>query len=191
MRNKVSLIILVTLLVSGALITGFNTAIDKVDNLEFCISCHYARAFIYQEYKQSTHYQNRSGVRAECDDCHVPKPFIPLVLSKIKAVKHIYHHLIGSINTIEKFDAKRLTLAKREWKRMKDTDSRECRSCHNESAMKFSLQKRRAQIQHRDAEINNETCIDCHKGITHKDLHEELEQEELDQEEESEEGFML
>lgn len=186
MRNKVSLIILVTLLVGGALITGFKSAVDKIDNLDFCISCHYVKASIYQEYKQSTHYQNRSGVRAECDDCHVPKPFIPLVFSKINAVKHIYHHLIGSINTLEKFETKRLILAKREWKRMKETDSRECRSCHNDSAMNFSLQKRRAQIQHRDAETNNETCIDCHKGITHKVLHEDLEQEE-----EGEENFML
>ena len=186
MRNKVSLIIVLTILVGGVLITGFNTAIDKIDNLEFCISCHYVRATIYQEYKESTHYQNRTGVRAECDDCHVPKPFIPLVLSKINASKHIYHHLIGSINTLEKFEAKRLTMAKRVWKAMKETDSRECRSCHNEKAMVFSLQKRRARELHRDAEKNNETCIDCHKGITHKDLHSELEQEE-----ESEEDFML
>ena len=184
MRNKAFLIIFLTVLVGGALITGFNTAVDKIDNLEFCISCHYIRATIYQEYKESSHYQNRTGVRAECDDCHVPKPFIPLVLSKINAAKHIYHHLLGSINTPEKFEAKRLQMAKRVWKTMKETDSRECRSCHNEKAMDFSLQKRRAQVQHRDAEKNNETCIDCHKGITHKDVHKE-------QEEESEEDFML
>lgn len=188
MRYKASLIIFLTLLVGGIFITGFNTAVDKIDNLEFCISCHYVRASIYQEYKESTHYQNRSGVRAECDDCHVPKPFIPLVLSKINALKHIYHHLKGSINTLEKFDAKRLTLAKREWKRMKETDSRECRSCHDDNAMNFSLQKRRAQALHRDAEKNNETCIDCHKGITHKHLHIEPEK---DEEEDEEEDFML
>ena len=186
MRNKAFLIIFLTLLVGGIFITGFNTAVDKIDNLEFCISCHYVKASIYQEYKESKHYQNRTGVRADCDDCHVPKPFIPLVLSKINAIKHIYHHLIGSIDTLEKFESKRLILAEREWKRMKETDSRECRSCHNDKAMSFSLQKRRAQVQHRDAEKNNETCIDCHKGITHKDLHKEPEQEE-----EIEEDFML
>lgn len=185
MRYKAYLIVFLTLLI-GALITGFNVAVDKIDNLEFCVSCHYVRISIYQEYKESTHYKNRSGVRADCDDCHVPKPFIPLVLSKINAIKHIYHHLIGSINTLEKFEAKRLTLAKREWKRMKETDSRECRSCHNEDAMDFSQQKRRAQVVHLDAEKNNETCIDCHKGITHKHLHDKPEQEE-----ESEENFML
>lgn len=186
MRYKALLIVFLTLFVGGALITGLNVAVDKVDNLEFCTSCHYIRATIYQEYKQSSHYQSRSGVRAECDDCHVPKPFIPLVLSKVNAAKHIYHHLMGSINTPEKFEAKRLEMAQRVWKSMKETDSRECRSCHNKSAMDLSLQKRRAQVQHHSAEKNNETCIDCHKGITHKDLHKDLEPEE-----ESEEGFML
>ncbi|NOR79833.1 MAG: Denitrification system component NirT [Methyloprofundus sp.] len=186
MRYKAFLIVFLTLLVGGTLITGFNVAVDKVDNLEFCVSCHYIRATIYQEYKQSRHYQNRTGVRAECDDCHVPKAFIPLALSKINAAKHIYHHLIGSINTPEKFEAKRLEMAQRVWKSMKETDSRECRSCHNESAMDLSMQKRRAKILHLNAEKNNETCIDCHKGITHKDLHKDLEQEE-----ESEEDFML
>ncbi|MCK5354279.1 MAG: NapC/NirT family cytochrome c [Methyloprofundus sp.] len=188
MRYKAYILVFFILL-GGTLITGFNVAIDKIDNLEFCISCHYVKATIYQEYKQASHYQNRTGVRAECDDCHVPKPFIPLVISKLKASAHIYHHLIGSINTPEKFEAKRLTMAKRVWKTMKETDSRECRSCHNKSAMDPSLQKRRAQIQHRDAEKNGETCIDCHKGITHKPLHKEL--EEQDEGEGEEEGFVL
>ena len=180
---KVYLIIPV-LLLFGLLAAGLRVGIDKVDNLEFCISCHYIEATIYQEYKQSTHYKSRTGVRAECDDCHVPKPFIPMVISKIKASTHIYHHLIGSINTPEKLAEKRLQLAERVWKTMKETDSRECRSCHNETAMNSSLQKRRAQIQHRSAEKNNETCIDCHKGITHKAVH-----KEKDQEEESEDDF--
>ena len=190
MRYKTYVIIFLTLLVGGVLATGFNTAVDKIDNLEFCVSCHYVRITIFQEYKESTHYKNRTGVRAECDDCHVPKPFIPLVMSKIKASAHIYHHLIGSINTLEKFEAKRLLMAKRVWKTMKETDSRECRSCHNEKAMDFSLQKRRARELHRDAEKNNETCIDCHKGITHKDLHKDIEQEQ-EQEQESEESFTM
>ncbi len=29
-------------------------------------------AMVYQEYKETIHYSNRSGVRAICPDCHVP-----------------------------------------------------------------------------------------------------------------------
>lgn len=50
MRYKTYVIIFLTLLVGGVLATGFNSAVDKIDNLEFCISCHYVRATIYQEY---------------------------------------------------------------------------------------------------------------------------------------------
>ena len=80
MRYKNSLIILLFLVIGLGAITGVNVALDKVDNLEFCISCHYIRPTIYKEYKETSHYKNRTGVRAECDDCHVPKPFIPKII---------------------------------------------------------------------------------------------------------------
>lgn len=184
MRCKVYLIAGL-LLLGASLITGFNHILEKTDTLEFCISCHSMASTVYLEYKQSTHYQNRSGIRAECSDCHVPKAYIPKIIAKLKASKDVYHTLIGSVDTAEKFAVKRLEMAQRVWKVMKETDSRECRSCHDASAMDFSLQKRRVQALHRDAEANNETCIDCHKGIAHKPVHTEL------GEEVNEEDFMI
>lgn len=164
-------LILGLLILGTGLAIGFNVVLEKTNTLDFCISCHSMASTVYLEYKQSTHYQNRTGVRAECSDCHVPKSFIPKIISKIKASADIYHTIMGSVDTPEKFEAKRLQMAQRVWKTMQETDSRECRSCHTKSAMNPALQKRRAQIQHRDAEQNNETCIDCHKGITHKPVH--------------------
>src|ERR1700757_2352236 len=52
---------------------GFNTALEQTNTLEFCISCHEMRDNVYQEYKETIHYSNRTGVRAVCSDCHVPK----------------------------------------------------------------------------------------------------------------------
>ncbi|MEA7581093.1 NapC/NirT family cytochrome c, partial [Salmonella enterica subsp. enterica serovar Anatum] len=43
----------------------------QLDTTEFCVSCHSMQP-VYQEYKQSVHFQNASGVRAECHDCHIP-----------------------------------------------------------------------------------------------------------------------
>ena len=80
--------LIVALLISGAvLVTGFNVILEKTNTLEFCISCHSMASTVYPEYQQSTHYQNRTGIRAECPDCHVPKPFIPKIISKLKASK--------------------------------------------------------------------------------------------------------
>lgn len=55
---------------------GFNTAMEATNTLGFCISCHEMEETVYQEYKKTVHYQNRTGVRATCSDCHVPDPWI-------------------------------------------------------------------------------------------------------------------
>lgn len=49
---------------------GFNTAMEATNRLEFCIGCHEMRDTVYQEYKTTIHYSNRTGVRAICSDCH-------------------------------------------------------------------------------------------------------------------------
>ncbi|MGQ9370241.1 NapC/NirT family cytochrome c [Azospirillum sp. ST 5-10] len=103
---------------------GFNTALEITNNVEFCISCHEMRDTVYQEYKSSVHFQNPSGVRAGCPDCHVPREWGPKVLRKIQATNELYHKAMGTIATPERFEAKRLELAKHEWARMKANYSR-------------------------------------------------------------------
>ncbi|MBZ0125964.1 MAG: NapC/NirT family cytochrome c, partial [Rhodocyclaceae bacterium] len=127
---------------------GFNTAMEATNTLEFCISCHEMRDTVYQEYKKTIHYQNRTGVRAICSDCHVPKDWVHKVARKIQATKELYGKAMGTIDTPEKFEAKRLELAENEWRRMKASDSRECRNCHGFEGMNSELQKPRARKQH-------------------------------------------
>jgi cytochrome c-type protein NapC len=50
---------------------------------------------------------------------------------------------------------------------MKETDSRECRNCHNFDFMDFTVQENRASKRHAEAIDSGKTCIDCHKGIAH------------------------
>ncbi len=146
---------------------GFNTAMEATNTETFCISCHEMEENVYQEYKLTVHYSNRSGVRATCPDCHVPKPWVYKMIRKIQASNELYHKALGSIDTPEKFEAKRLELAQHVWKAMKDTDSRECRNCHDFQSMDYTRQQRRAVAQHIEGFDNGETCIDCHKGIAH------------------------
>ena len=147
---------------------GFNTAMEATNTLDFCISCHEMRDTVYQEYKQTVHYSNRTGVRAVCSDCHVPKDWVHKMARKIQASGEVYGKIMGTIDTPEKFEAKRLELAEHEWKRMKDSDSRECRNCHSFDGMNAEKQKQRARKQHELAQRDKGTCIDCHKGIAHK-----------------------
>jgi cytochrome c-type protein NapC len=158
---------------------GFNTAMEVTNTLDFCISCHEMEENVFREYQKTIHYTNRSGVRAACSDCHVPRPWIYKVIRKIQASNEVFHKIIGSIDTPEKFDAKRLHLAKNVWHAMKDTDSRECRNCHNFDSMKPEDQKKRSRKQHATAMVEGNTCIDCHKGIAHNKVHDQLSEEEL------------
>ena len=84
---------------------GFNTALEATNTLEFCISCHEMRDTVYQEYKETVHYSNRTGVRAICSDCHVPKDWAHKMLRKIKASFEVYGKIMGHIDTKEKFEA--------------------------------------------------------------------------------------
>ncbi|VAW70447.1 Cytochrome c-type protein NapC [hydrothermal vent metagenome] len=147
---------------------GFNTAMEATNTLEFCISCHEMKDNVYQEYKTTIHYKNRVGVRAVCSDCHVPRPWEHKVVRKIQASNELLYTVLGSINTPEKFNQKRIELAKHVWKTMKETDSRECRNCHSFDAMDIKSQQSRSGLVHKYSQDRNKTCIDCHKGIAHQ-----------------------
>ena len=122
---------------------------------------------VFKEYRNTIHYQNRTGVRATCPDCHVPKDWTHKIVRKIQASNELWHHMLGSVDTPEKFNAKRIRLAQSEWARMKGTDSRECRNCHHYDYMDYAEQGRRASAQHQKGFGEGKTCIDCHKGIAH------------------------
>jgi trimethylamine-N-oxide reductase cytochrome c-type subunit TorC len=152
---------------AGAVFFGvFQLSMKVTDNIAFCTSCH-SMGTAYQEYQESAHYRNVSGVRAICTDCHVPSEWGPYVLAKIEATRDLVAEVRGTIDTPEKFAAKRLELAQRVWARMEASDSRECRSCHSHEAMVVAAQVEDAQAQHPRAITKGETCIDCHKGLVH------------------------
>ena len=147
---------------------GFHTVLEWTNREAFCISCHEMNDNVYQEYRSTVHYQNRTGVRATCPDCHVPREWAPKLLRKIQASNEVLHKLLGSIDTPEKFNAKRAELAGHEWARMKANDSQECRNCHHFEFMDYAEQNRRGAAKHQVALNAGQTCIDCHKGIAHK-----------------------
>jgi cytochrome c-type protein NapC len=163
---------------------GFNFAMELTNSEAFCISCHEMRDNVYQEYRRSAHFLNRTGVRASCPDCHVPRDWPHMVQRKIRASNELYHWLIGSIDSREKFRKRRLHLAKIVWRDMQSSDSRECRNCHHMDFMAINEQSKGAAQRHRGAK--GKSCIDCHKGIAHtlpdeflRDEHERFERDKV------------
>jgi len=153
--------------VGGILFWGaFNTGMEATNTETFCSGCH---APIVAEIRETIHYSNRSGVRAICSDCHVPHGWTDKIVRKVQASKELVAYALGTIDTVEKFRERRGYLAHREWTRMKQNDSQECRNCHHFDFMDFSEQGRRSVAQHSTALAAGEkTCVDCHKGIAHR-----------------------
>jgi len=162
-----------TLLIAGfavgiAFAAGFNGFVAHTNTMDFCTSCHEMRAFVYEEYQQSVHWKSASGVRPECSDCHVPKSWGAKMWRKFQATYvELPNHLLGKIDTREKFEAHRLEMAQSVWAGMKADDSEGCRSCHDVNVMALDEQRPRARAQHADMAKDGQTCIDCHKGIAH------------------------
>ena len=182
---KWSLLRMIVIGVTGGIVIwgGFNTAIEWTNRTEFCLSCH-EMSIPYEELKKTVHYSNRAGTPVSCADCHVagsknPADYGRKLLIKLMAARDVVGHLNGTVDTPEKFEAHRLAMAQRVWETMKASDSRECRNCHDINTMDKTKQKDRSVVKHEGAiEDGNTSCIDCHKGIAHKPVHQLLEREE-------------
>lgn len=183
-RFGAGFLVVIGLVAGIAATAGFASFVKYSNSKDFCRSCHEMEAFVFPEWEQSHHHGNPSGVQAICSDCHVPRAFLPKMATKIRAsFNEIPKHLMGKMDTREEFEALKPELAERVWNRMKRTDSRECRACHNADAMVLADQALRAQREHEAARESGETCIDCHKGVAHSlpaGFEEADEEEELD-----------
>ncbi len=157
------------MMVGAALAVGGKVSVDHTNTLEFCVSCHEMKDNNYAEYSHTIHAKNRTGVKAICSDCHVPHEFVDTMIRKARASNDVLQHMLGTIDTKEKFEARRLEMAKKVWLRMKQTDSKECRNCHDVKAMDPEMQGKTAQTQHKKLLNGSRTCIDCHYGIAHKE----------------------
>jgi cytochrome c-type protein NapC len=169
MAVRVAVAALVALVVGGVLMVAGAAGLAWTNTESFCISCHEMRNNVYAEFRDTIHDKNRTGVRAICSDCHVPRQPGAMIVRKMRATFELWGHLTGVIDTKEKFEAHRYELAKRVWIRMKETDSLECRNCHHEDAWNPDSQSERARARHVKGKAEGKTCIDCHFGIAHKE----------------------
>ena len=154
---------------------GLNMGMEYTNRSDFCMSCH-EMTIPFEELKKTVHYKNRSGTTVQCADCHVassktPTDYMFKSMQKLIAARDVVGHILGTIDTPEKYEAYRLTMAERVWERMKDRDSKECRNCHDFKTMDPAKQKDRSVTKHEGAIEDGKTCIDCHKGIAHKPVH--------------------
>jgi cytochrome c-type protein NapC len=162
-------VLVVVVLLGGTLLAAGAAGLAWTNTQSFCTGCHEMRDNVYAEFKGTIHDVNRSGVRATCSDCHVPREPLPMLTRKVAATFEIWGHLTGKIDTKEKFEKHRYELAKNVWTTMIRNDSHECRNCHKTESMSQELQSEKARARHAKAKAEGLTCIQCHFGIAHKE----------------------
>jgi len=146
----------------------FEASLHASSTEKFCISCHEMAENPYVQLQKTSHFENSSGVRPTCSDCHVPKEFIPKMIRKVEAAREVWGTITGIIDTPEKYAAHAPAMKKREIERMRANDSQECRNCHETDQMLPELQSAKARRFHKIGRKKNKTCIDCHTGIAHQ-----------------------
>ncbi|WP_434361911.1 pentaheme c-type cytochrome TorC [Parasalinivibrio latis] len=168
-KYSVLALVIVGALIAIAGVVTFHASIEFTSTNEFCTSCHTMKEN-FNEYKNSIHYKNAAGVRAECRNCHIPENNpIDFMKAKLGGIGDIYAEFVsGTISTPEKFEDNRLRMAQDVWKMMSDTNSAPCKSCHSYTAMDHAKQSPAAAAAMTKAAAKDMNCIECHKGIAHE-----------------------
>jgi cytochrome c-type protein NapC len=158
-------VLAVCVIVGGGAVMASVVSVHMTSTESFCSSCHANDAAA--EFKDTIHDTNRTGVRATCADCHLPKELVPMMVRKVKAAKEVWGHFTGKIDSKEKYEKHRHEMAVNEWTRMKANNSQECRNCHVPAKMDSEKQSETARARHAKAAAERINCVDCHFGIAH------------------------
>lgn len=153
----------------AALLTGFHEVVEFSSRNEICYGCHIGMDTVVEEYRESVHFANRTGVQASCSDCHVPTPFVDKLVAKAVAMKDVYVKVVHDPQ-LEDFEGIRYALAERVRDRMIARDSAECRNCHTPEEWRLDLQTDKSRQNHDPAVWveKDRTCVSCHIGVAHK-----------------------
>ena len=157
-------------IVLGAIaIIGTQVMVHVTGTDAFCGTTCHSMQWVAQEHRESIHGATRTGMRATCHDCHIPREYPELLWYKAAAgTKDVIGEIRGIISTEEKFEQERKRMAAEVWTEYKANDSRACRGCHEFSKDVLAKQRELVRPIHEPALDGRATCIDCHKGVGHK-----------------------
>lgn len=160
---------LLLVLAGAAALGGSHAVLEYTNRNQFCFGCHIGMDTVVEEYRESVHFANPSGVKATCSDCHVPREFVDKMVAKVVALRDAYAKIVHDPQP-EQFEQRRYKLAKTVRERMISRDSKECRNCHDAGLWQVALQSDKARQNH-DADSwreKEQTCVNCHVGTAHR-----------------------
>ncbi|MFC1677735.1 cytochrome c3 family protein [Planctomycetota bacterium] len=140
-----------------------NAVMAPLSKSQYCgTRCHEMNT-AYNSWELSTHGTNKSGIRVECIDCHLPpkdKYFAHMTQKAYIAARDSYKHYFGGEYEIEAIRKEVLA----------DMSSQTCLNCHNNllanSSDKVVEIAHRASIDQPD--LPDFRCLKCHENVGHR-----------------------
>ena len=167
-RWSVFALVAVGVVVGALAIIGTQVMVHVSGTDEFCGTACHSMQWVAKEHQESIHGASRTGMRATCHDCHIPRDYPELLWYKAAAgTKDVIGEIRGIISTEEKFAQERKRMAGQVWAEYSANDSRACRGCHQFSAEVLAKQQEMVRPIHAPVLDGRATCIDCHKGVGH------------------------
>ena len=168
-RWSVFALVAIGVLISAAAVIGTQVMVHVTGSDEFCGGACHSMQWVAKEHRESIHGATRTGMRATCHDCHIPRQYPELLWYKaVAGTKDVIGEVRGVISTEEKFNAERKHMAALVWAEYRGNDSRACRGCHEFSNEVLAKQQEAVRPIHAPVLEGKATCIDCHKGVGHK-----------------------
>ena len=142
-------------------LTAHNKGETYISSTTFCTGCHSMQA-IYEELKESPHFQGRVGIDPECGDCHLPtNPFSRAMEHIVTGMEDMYNeYIVKEIQTKEGLEKSRVRLAHEARMKIYRWKSSPCKQCHKSPGTVGTVKE-----YHKGMDDNN--CIRCHQNVVH------------------------
>ena len=142
----------------------FNTAVEKTSTNEYCMSCH-VHTDADAAWMQSVHYNNPSGTKTDCVDCHLPPKGTPgyYAIKAKTGMKDLWAHWTKDKEELDFESKKELEHA------VKIVYNASCKECHvNLFPEGISDDGIIAHLYYQENEKKLDLqCISCHLDVGH------------------------
>ncbi len=135
-------------------------SVDFTSSVDFCtVNCHEMEE-MFREWRVSSHYDNNTGVVAECSDCHLPTGFLAKLKAKtIFGVRDTYVHYLGDPENLDRKEMAEMS------RHSMTNDS--CIKCHK-NPFPSGLPRGGFLAHSKGFEGDKGKCVHCHRNIVHK-----------------------
>jgi formylglycine-generating enzyme required for sulfatase activity len=165
-KRRYSVILFYGFLIGVVFIILSAKVMDYTSTDEFCMSCH-VHPHAEENWRLSTHYDNKSGIVVHCVECHLPPPgnFDHFSAKAVTGLRDVYGMVFKDTDKIN-WEAKRQLSAA-----IKHTYEESCISCHqNLFPLQLSEEGMHAHL-HYDNNRDELNCLNCHLHVGHFSEH--------------------